>query len=302
MGVVKTMTAALKARRTAESEVTRLEAAVLRWQREAEQKRAELAELRASVGARVFADETGTVSRELAQNALDLQFQIEGAEAATQVAEQQLHEARQELVMAQAAEKRDQAAKLTREADAHQAKVDELLRQLEELDGPRYVPYVPSVEEQEALRRRGELIEWIIPKADALRGPAEDLLAEVQAMEAPVLEERRAREAAARPLVPSAQINVPAWDDMNSDSQLSCRVSEGFGSATFEMVTGGQHGGVEVVTLPDAQGRRIWGKRVRIQPGGGGAEIRCTGEVLAKETRPGRLMNDGFAHWWVKPD
>lgn len=289
----------MRALTKAESEVTRLEAAVLRWQREAEQKRAELGELKASVGARVFADETGTVSRELAQNALDLEFQIAGAEAATQVAEQQLHEARQELDMARAAEKRDQAAKLTAAADAHQAKVDELLRQLEELDGPRYVPYVPSIDDQKHLLAMQGRVEWTASKADLLRDPIGPLLAEAEALEAPVLAERRAREAAARPLVPSAQIDVPAWDDMNSDSVLTCRVSEGFGSATFEVITGGQHGGVQVVTLPDEQGRRIWGKRVRITPGGGGAEIRCDGEVLAKETRAGRLKSNGLLHWWV---
>jgi hypothetical protein len=64
--------------------------------------------------------------------------------------------------------------------------------------------------------------------------------------------------------------------------------------------TSGQHGGREVVTLPGANGVRYWGKRVKLQAGGGGAEIRCNGEVLAKEVRPGRLKNDGLAHWWVE--
>lgn len=292
----------LRSLRSAESEVTRLEAAVLRWLREADAKRRELEELRASVGARVFADETGTVSRSLAQDALDLQFQVEGAEAATRVAEEQLAEARDELTLALAAEKRDQAAKLTAEADAHQSKVDALLRQLEELDGPRYVPYAPSIDEQKQLMAMQGRVEWTVSKADLLRDPIGPLLAEAEALEAPVLEKRRAREAASRPLVPSAGIDVPAWDDIHGDSRVYCSVDEGGGTATFEVHVSGQQGGTWTVTLPDEQGRRAWGRRVRIEPGGGGASVRCNGEVLAKEVRPGRFMSNGLGTFWVQRD
>lgn len=289
MGLVSRVLRSLK---KAESEVARLEQAVIRWQREADTKRGELAELRASVGARVFADETGTVSRSLAQDALDLQFQVEGAEAATRVAEEQLDEARDELTLARAAEKREEVGKLTAVADAHQAKVDELLRQLEELDGPRYVPDRPSHDEVSHAIQMGRSMEWTASKADLLRDPIAPLLAEAEALEAPVLEKRRAREAALRPLVPSARIDVPAWDDIDSDSGVYCSVTEGCGSATFEV-------GAETVTLPDDQGRRAWGRRLKVQPGGS-LEIRCNGEVLAKASRPGRLVSNGLGSFWVE--
>jgi hypothetical protein len=80
-----------------------------------------------------------------------------------------------------------------------------------------------------------------------------------------VLAERRAREMAARPVVPSAEIRVPAWDDIDSGSDLTCRVSEGPGFANFEISASGQQGGTWTVTLPDEQGRRRWGKRVKLQ-------------------------------------
>ena len=56
------------------------------------------------------------------------------------------------------------------------------------------------------------------------------------------------------------------------------------------------------MTLPDEHGRRSWGKRVKLQAGGGSAEIRCNGEVLAKETRPGELRVSGLNTWYVKRD
>lgn len=297
MGLVKSMAAALRSLKAAESEVSRLEGVVARWQREATAKQEALAELKASVGVRVLA---GEGSRELAVEAMDLEFAIEGAAAAALVAEEQLAEARDDLALAQAAEIRQKAEKLTREADAHQAKVDELLRQLEELDGPRYVPYQPTADERNYALQMNHPLEWTLSKADLLRDPIAPLLAEAEALEAPVLEKRRARDAAARPLVPSARIDLPAWDDVDARSSVSCSVSEGAGSATFEILCGSLDAGREVVTLPDDQGRRAWSRNLRIQAGGGTAEIRCNGQVLAKETRPGRLKNDGLAHWWVE--
>jgi hypothetical protein len=283
----------------AEAEVARLEQAEARWLSDAAVKRQALADLEATAGEQVLADETGTVGRQLAVDATELRYGIDGAEKAAQAARRQLADARGDLALAQAAIKREEAAKLTAVADAHDAKVGELLRQLRELEGVDYAWHQPSVDEQHAMRARGERVEWTIPNGDVLRNPVAALLAEAEALEAPVLEERRAREAAARPLAPSATISVPRWDDVDSDSQVSCRVSEGAGSATFEVSVGGQQGGTWTVTLPDEQGRRAWGKRVRIQAGGGGATIRCNGQVLAKDTRPGRLMNDGLARWWV---
>jgi hypothetical protein len=289
----------MRARRSAESEVTRLEQAVTRWQGEAEAKRAELVELRTSMGERVYADETGTASREISSAAMDLQFQVDGAEAAAAVADRQLRDARSELALAQAAEKRQEAAKLTAVADAHQAKVDELLAQLEALDGPRYVPFQPSAEDRQYALQTNQSLSWIGSKADLLRDPIAPLLAEADALEAPVLAERRAREVATRPLVPSAQIDVPAWDDIDSDTTISCRVSEGAGSAHFEI--GRDESFRHLVTLPDEQGRRSFAQRLRLQPGGK-QEIRCNGEVLAKAERPGRLVSNGLGSFWVQLD
>lgn len=300
MGLVRSMTAVLRSRRAAESEVTRLEAAVTRWQGEAETKRAQLVELRASAGAVVFADETGTASRTLALNAQDLQFQIDGAEAASVVAEQQLREAREELALAQAAEKRQEAVKLTAVAEAHQGKVNDLLRQLTELDGATYIPEprLTGAELQaEFARTGGPYTAPVEPRAWGLHDQAAALLREAQALEAPVLERRAAQERAAAPLVPAADISVPAWNDIDSDTIISCRVSEGIGSAVFEIGHGDSFR--HLVTLPDVAGRRSWGQRVRFQPGGR-QEIRCNGEVLAKAERPGRLMTDGIARQWVE--
>jgi hypothetical protein len=286
MGLVKSVTAALKARRSAESEVTRLERSVASWEDEAERTAAELAELEASASSIMDADDPRAAARERAGKAMELRFLIDGARAAAEKSRLQLRDAREELSLAQAAEKRQEAAKLTAEADAHQAKVDALLDQLEALDAARYVPYFPSPEEQQAIMARDGRFEWTHPTGEAIRYPVAQLLVDAETLEAPVIEARRAREAAARPLVASAEIQVPDWDDLDSDSGVTCRVSEGFGTATFEVLTGGQHGGVQVVTLPDEQGRRVWGKRVRIQPGGGGAEIRSDGEVLAGASTP----------------
>jgi hypothetical protein len=140
MGLVKSVTAALKARRSAESEVTRLERSVASWEDEAERTAAELVDLEASAGAVMDSDDPRAAAREMAGKAMELRFLIDGARAAAEKSRLQLRDAREELALAQAAEKRQEAAKLTAEADAHQAKVDDLLRQLEELDGPRYVP------------------------------------------------------------------------------------------------------------------------------------------------------------------
>jgi chemotaxis protein histidine kinase CheA len=295
----------MRALTKAQSEVTRLEALIERCRNDAETHREELARLQASAGDAVLAamddpQAARAAARERAVASQELQFLVTGHLAAAEAAELQLRDAREELALAQAAEKRQQAAKLTAEADAHQGKVDALLDQLEELDGPRYVPERPSPDDHAYALQMGRSVSWILSKTDLLREPIGPLLAEAEALEAPVLEARRAREAASRPLVPSASIMVPAWDDIDSDSQLVCQVSEGAGSATFEVRAGGQQGGTWTVTLPDETGRRSWGRRVKLQAGGGGAEIRCNGEVLAKETRPGRLMNDGFARWWVE--
>lgn len=283
----------------AQAEVARLEQAEARWLSDAAVKRQALADLEATAGDQVLADETGTAGRQLAVDATELRYGIDGADKAAQAAQRQLHDARGDVALALAAQKREEAAKLAAVADAHDAKVSAVLDQLEALDGVRYVPHYPSPEEQRAIMARDGRLEWTIAKGEVIREPVAQLLAEAEALEAPVLEERRARERATRQLVPSARIDVPAWDDMNSDSGLYCSVSEGYGSAVFEMGNGTHF--EPLVTLPDENGRRSWGKTIRIPPGAGTRQIRCNGEVLAKVVRPGRLMNDGFARWWVEP-
>jgi hypothetical protein len=278
-----------------------LERSVASWEDEAERTAAELAELEESASSIMDADDPRAAARERAGKAMELRFLIDGARAAAEKSRLQLRDAREELALAQAAEKRQEAAKLTAEADELQGKLDELLRQLTALDGATYVPEAElGYEERQAVMlREGRYVVPPQPRADVLRDEAAALIVAAERLEQPVFDERRARAEREAPLVPSASILVPAWDDIDSDSHLTCRVSEGVGSATFEAITGGQHGGVEIVTLPDEQGRRIWGKRVKVQAGGGGAEIRCNDQVLAKEVRPGQLMNDGMARWWV---
>ncbi|MFQ1002620.1 hypothetical protein [Modestobacter sp. SSW1-42] len=140
----------------AESEVSRLEQAVVRWQAEAEQKQADLAALEASAGDRVLADETGTLARALAVDAQELRFLIDGARAAAEAATRQLRTARANVSRARADEVRDQLAAATRRAEAHQAKVDDLLRQLKELDNVDYTWHEPSA-------GPGERLEYSIP-------------------------------------------------------------------------------------------------------------------------------------------
>jgi hypothetical protein len=299
MGVVSRMVKALTVPK-AESEVTRLEQAVVRWQDEAERTREELAELEAGAGAVMLSERPREAAREMAGRALELRFLIDGAQAAAQAAERQLRDARWDLALAQVADKRQRAGKLTAEADALQAKVDEMLRQLTELDGATYVPQPELLgPEREAAVYNGGYELPVPPRADVLRDEAAKLLGEAQRLEDRVTEERRDLAERESPVVPRASIRVPAWDDVDSDSQVSCFVNEGTGSATFEVSTPGQNGGVELVTLPDEQGRRSWGKRVRIPPGTG-AEIRCNGQVLAQESRPGRLVGNGLGTWWVE--
>lgn len=287
----------------AESEVARLEQAVVRWQSEAEQKRQELAELEAAAGERIFSGQV--TPRELAVDKDELRFSVDGALAAAKAAERHLLEARQELALAQAAEKRDQAARLTAEADALQEKVDALLGQLTELDGATYVPQ-PELfgAEREAAVNNGGYELPVQPRADVLRDQAAALLGEAQRLEERVAEERRQIAEQETPIVPRATIRVPAWDDVDSDSHISCSVGQGPGSATFEVQTSGNTGtGLHpnhfVVTLPDEEGRRHWGRPVRIPPGGS-AEVRCGGQVIAKEQRPGRLVGNGLGSWWVE--
>jgi len=299
MGLVKTVTAAIRSRKSAESEVARLERAVATWEDDAQRTTAELQELEASAASLVDADDPRAAAREMAGKAMELRFLIDGARAAAEKSRLQLRDAREELALAQAAEKRQQAAKLTAEADAHQAKVDELLRQIEVLDEVRYVPYAMSPEEQQRIMQRDGRVETFRPKTDYLRDPIGPLLADAAELERTVNEARLDRAERESPLIPRADILVPAWDDINGMSSVGCSVNNGTGSVTFEVSADGQQGGDWTVTLPDEQGRRSWGKRVKLQAGGGSAVIRCDGQVLARETRPGQLLNDGMARWWV---
>lgn len=297
MGLVKTMTAAIRSRKSAESEVTRLERAVASWEDEAVRTATELADLESSAGALMDAEDPRAAAREMAGKAMELRFLIDGARAAAETSRRQLRDAREELALARAAEKRQQAAKLTAEADAHQAKVDELLHQLEELDGVPYVPHALTHEEHQRLMQAHGRVEVTIPKSEYLRDPIAPLLSEADELERQVVAARAERAERESPVVPSASISVPRWDDIDGTSQVSCSVSDGTGSATFEVHTSSD--GDEIVTLPDEQGRRSWGKRVKLQAGGGSASVRCNGKVLAEERRPGRLLNDGMARWWV---
>lgn len=149
----------------AESEVSRLEQAVVRWQGEAEQKQTELAELEATAGDRVLADETGTLARTLAVDAQELRFLIDGARAAAEAAARQLRTARADLCRAKAAEARQEAEALHRQADAHQVQVDALLAQLHDLDGVDYVWMEPDP----GVVSHGVAQSYNIPKASALR-------------------------------------------------------------------------------------------------------------------------------------
>lgn len=289
----------LRTLRGAESEVERLEREVARWTTEAENRRRELADLERDSGAAVLAHDPASAVRELTIRQMDLRTWIVGAQGASAAAEEQLVLARWDLDEARAVEMRDQAAKFTATAEAHQAKVTTLLAQLRELDGVDYVPFEPSKEDIQSGMFNDGHFSWEVPHGTVLWDPVQPLLDEASRLEQRVAAERAAAARAVAPVVPTASILVPAWDDVDSESQVSCRISEGVGSATFEVSTSGQYGGIEVVTLPDQDGSRMWGKRVKLQAGGGSAKVTCGGAVLAREVRPGSLMANGTQSVWV---
>lgn len=294
MGLVKTLTGALRARKSAESKVEELQEIVARWHREAETRREELAGLHASAGPRVLAagadgDGARAAARMAAVEAQELQFLIDGARAAAQAAEEQLRDARWALDLARAAEKRQEAARLTGQAAAHQAKVDELLHQLTELDGATYIPE-PELE-GEARRsaiHNGGYLAPIRPKAELIREPVAQLLADAEALEARVAAEQADLREKTSPVVPWARLDFPDPLDTYGDTKVHLAVNDGIGSATFEVWVNANC--EQTVTLPDENGKRRFGTKVRVPAGGGRAQVRCSGQVIAEGVRPGRRV------------
>lgn len=260
----------------AQAEVDRLEQALTRWQSDAALKRAALDELEAGAGDAVLADETGTVARQLAVDAQELRFGIDGAERAADAAQRQLRPARWTLALAEAAQLREQAATIRGEAEKRQARVDELLAALVDYEGGDWRPWQPSAADVIQAGAAG------IPVASRRTPPmfeqARQLDAQAAAIEERVAGDRRQ----AAVLVPTAQI---VWRPSHSNTQcsarVSCSVNDGTGAAAFEVRRNGA--AVAAVTLPDDSGRRGWGTAVSGLRGDV-VEVRSAGRVLASLT------------------
>lgn len=268
MGVVSKIVAALS---RAQSEVERLELEVARWEADAQTKREELAELEASVGDVVLADETGTAARELAMTAMELRFTIDGAKAAARSAERKLRAARWALIDAQAAELREQAATVRAEAEQRQVTVNELKAALEEFEGGDWRPWQPEP---------GAFGTFPL---SPLRTPP--MFAEAERLDSQALQlaERVAQERRqAAVVVPDARIVWAGQHDHGHWTNLAVEaaVNDGAGTVRFEVLLNGR--GVESFVLPDGDRR---GVRMLIAGFHGDTlEVRADGAVLVSES------------------
>ena len=126
------MNALQKRTQATAKDVSRLEGVVAQWGAERTAKRAELADLEGRIGEEVLADES--VADQLTDMSQKLRARIDLADRTAAAAEKQLGAARGELASAQAAEKREQAAKLYAQSLAHEARVNEAADRLRVLD------------------------------------------------------------------------------------------------------------------------------------------------------------------------
>lgn len=274
MGIVSKIREALK---RAQGDVDALQAKVGYWQNIVDAKRAELAELNAGVGKRVADDDTGTALQEYAGARYGLSAQIEGARGALEEFERRLQTATWALKSAQAAERREQATAVRAEAEKRQAKLDELVAELEGYEGGRWVEWQPSREDMIQAGAAG--IRVSPRKTPAMFADAARLEAEATQLEEYVATARRQ----AAVIVPHARIVWPGQHYKGALVNLAVEadVNDGAGAPVrFEVLKNGQV--VHTAVLPDG-GRRGFRKLVDAFHGDT-IEVRADGRVLVSET------------------
>jgi hypothetical protein len=262
-------------------------ATVARWENGAQAKRDQLAELEGRVGAEVLADE-GAAER-LAGEMATLRAGIDVAERAAAAAELLVPDAERAVWRAQAADKRDEAAALRREASERQKTTDRLIKQLQNHEACEYKPTVSLDDEPidiltpmgyaivsdramnprtpRSPHRTGRLLE----RAEWLDRDAADL-------------EARAQVPVARPdvhLMVSAA-STPRFTEDEATVTAVLHVTPGeCEPMLFELVVDGRV--MQSIELPDADGRR--GRQVaqhlQGRPLPSQVEVRCNGELIA---------------------
>lgn len=291
MGIVSRIRDALK---RAQGDVDALQAKVGYWAQIVEAKRGELAELDASVGKRVADDESGRALEEYGATRYGLDAQIEAARRTVEEFEGRLRTAQTDLKAAQAAETRERAAAVRAEAQKRQARVDELLGQLEEFEGGGWRPWQPSHEEVVQAGAAG--IRLTPPKTPPMFAQADELDRQASALEEQVAAERRQ----AAVIQPNALIH---WDGRHYKGAWRVRVqggvNDGVGTVSFEVTKNGQT--VWSRVLPDGSDRDF---REYVDGFADDViEIRADGRVLAVsevELPPGSF-NDGRGRASIAP-
>lgn len=150
-----------------QQEVTRLEGVVAQWEAEGAAKRAELADLESRIGDEVLADESAADS--LTEAATRLRSRIELAARTAAAASRKLQAAHDGLARAQAAEKRDRAAKLRAQAVAHESKVDQAAEALRALDPTAVIELGrPTADERRKARDNAKILTYAAAMLDDL--------------------------------------------------------------------------------------------------------------------------------------
>lgn len=145
----------------AQSNVAKAEATVSEWQAKATAARAEAAELDATAGAAILADESAAERITLQVQALERKARAYDQAAAE--AGKNLLAARRAVLESAAAGEADTAAKARKQADAHDVKVEALKAKLEEFDEG---PWMRTV------KRDGDTTITYTGKSGALRNEA----------------------------------------------------------------------------------------------------------------------------------
>lgn len=284
MGIVSKIREALK---RAQGDVDALQAKVGYWAQIVEAKRAELAELDASVGRQVADDETGKALENYGAARYGLDAQIEAARKTVEEFEGRLRGAQWTLMDAQAQQLREQAQAVRGEAELLQGKVDAAKAALDELAGGDWRPWQPD--SQDVIQAGAAGITLSPLKTPPMFAEANRLDAQAQALEERVGAERRQ----AAVLVPNARLVWPGQHDHGHLVNLAVEagVNDGLGSVTFEVVKNGLV--LESFVLP--QGGRRGVRRLVDGFHGDTVEVRAASQVLVSQTLevPPGEVNDG---------
>lgn len=121
----------------AKNNVTKAEATVSEWQAKAAAARADAADLDATAGAAILADESA--AERITLQVQTLERKARAYDQAAAEAGKQLRAARLTVLESAAADESSEASKARKLADAHDVKVNAMLAKLEEFDGSPWV-------------------------------------------------------------------------------------------------------------------------------------------------------------------